>query len=548
MTAWTGAFLPMVALAWPLLLATFAALPPVRSRAVRLLPLAPLPALQLALAGAEGVTAAPDLLLGVTLGLDPAGRLLLGMTAALWLIAGLAAQPMAGQVRSSVFVGFWCLTLAGNVGVLLAADVLTFYVAFAAVSLASWYLVVHDGTPAALGAGRVYIVLAISGEVALLTGLLIGVDAAGGTGIAAVRAALGETALGPLAVTLLVAGFGIKAGLVPLHVWLPLAHPAAPVPASAVLSGAIVKAGLWGMLVFLPPGAAGQALVGLGLAGAFGAALWGLTQRNPKAVLAYSTVSQMGLMAMLVGAGGAARDMAPFFALHHGFAKGALFLLVGAILSAGTDRQRVVSIAIAGVVAASIAGAPLTGGAVAKAAVKPALAGWLAPAMSLSSFTTALLLVWFLRILATTRGRGSPAPGWTRRLLFPAAAGGLAIAAPWALWPDWTGRAPDYLLTPDAVAGGVWPLALALAVALVLRSRALPERPPGDLLCTLARLRPRQVHLPVLPAPPVMTGRTLARLLGAVAAAERRLLPWSVGGMLLSSLAVILLVLLAAAS
>jgi formate hydrogenlyase subunit 3/multisubunit Na+/H+ antiporter MnhD subunit len=155
-------------------------------------------------------------------------------------------------------------------------------------------------------------VIAIAGEVFLLLGLLLGAAAAGGVDIAAIRAALGTSGTGPVAIALLVAGFGIKAGLVPLHVWLPLAHPAAPVPASAVLSGAIVKAGLFGLILFLPDGAYGALLMGLGLTGAFGAALWGLTQPNPKAVLAYSTVSQMGLMVMFVGAGGAARELTPF--------------------------------------------------------------------------------------------------------------------------------------------------------------------------------------------------------------------------------------------
>jgi multicomponent Na+:H+ antiporter subunit D len=262
MTLWTGPLLPLVALVWPLLLAALTVLPALRGRAVRLLPLAPAPALWLAATGTGEVTTAPDLLLGVTLGLDDARRLLLGMAAALWLLAGLAAQPMAGRPHTAVFAGFWCLTLTGNLGVFLALDVVTFYVAFAAVSLSAWFLVVHDRTEPALRAGRVYIVMAIAGEVFLLLGLLLGAAAAGGTDIAAVRLALGTSGAGPVAIALLVAGFGIKAGLVPLHVWLPLAHPAAPVPASAVLSGAIVKAGLFGLIVFLPDGGVRRAAHG----------------------------------------------------------------------------------------------------------------------------------------------------------------------------------------------------------------------------------------------------------------------------------------------
>jgi hydrogenase-4 component B len=156
---------------------------------------------------------------------------------------------------------------------------------------------------------------------------------------------------GELAAALLIAGFGVKAGLLGLHVWLPLAHPVAPTPASAVLSGAMVKAGLLGWLRFLPLGTAalpvvGATLVVLGLAGAFLAALAGVLQRDAKTILAYSTVSQMGLLAVGVGlalAEPAAWPLAaaalPLYALHHGCTKAALFLGVptcGAV--AGSSR------------------------------------------------------------------------------------------------------------------------------------------------------------------------------------------------------------------
>ncbi|MFN4130767.1 MAG: proton-conducting transporter membrane subunit, partial [Paracoccaceae bacterium] len=229
----------------------------------------------------------------------------LGMTALVWTIAGWqAALTMERGTRAGLFAAFWCLTLAGNLGVFLAADVISFYLAFGAVSLAAWVLVVHDRTPAALAAGRLYIRLAVLGEAALLLGLLIGAGGADDLRIASVSAALQDGPLGPLGIGLLIVGLGIKAGMVPLHIWLPVAHPAAPVPGSAVLSGAIVKAGLIGMILFVPSGADwGVLLIVLGLAGAFGAALWGLTQTNPKAILAYSTISQMGLLLALVGAG-----------------------------------------------------------------------------------------------------------------------------------------------------------------------------------------------------------------------------------------------------
>ncbi len=542
MILWTGPLLPLAALVWPLLLAALTALPGLRAQGVRLLPIAPLPALWLALAGAEEVTTAPDLLLGVTLRLTEGGRLLLGMAAALWCLAGLAARPMAGKPNAALFAGFWMLTLTGNLGVFLARDIVTFYVAFAAVSLAAWFLIVHDRTPRALHAGSVYIVIALAGEVALLVGLILGADAAGSMVIAEVRAVLD-----PLPLALLVIGFGIKAGLVPLHVWLPLAHPAAPVPASAVLSGAIVKAGLFGLILFLPDGAFGPVLVGLGLAGAFGAALWGLTQANAKVVLAYSTISQMGLMIGLIGAGGAAREAVPYFALHHGFAKGALFLCVGVMLAAGARWQRLACLTVAGIVAASVAGFPLTGGALAKAAVKDGLPEIAVTVLSLTSVTTSLILIWFLVTLCGPEGSGA-ASRWTPRLMVPALAGVLALAVPWGLWPVWSDHEAAYLLTPATMWDALWPVVAALPFALARLLWHRKSRPLRDILRDIGRWRPGSTGLSegFAPAAWAARGEALsAALLGATGRLEGALIRWRVSGLLIPVVVLAIFALLA---
>ncbi len=541
MTLWTGPILLLVVLVWPLLLAGLTALHGLRERGVRLLPLAPLPALWLALAGNGEVLTAPDLLLGVTLGLDGSGRLLLGMTAVLWALAGLAAQPIAESPRSAIFSGFWLLTLTGNLAVFLALDIVTFYVAFATVSLASWFLIVHSRSTKALHAGRIYIIMALAGEVALLVGLIMGANAAGSLAIADVRDALSITGL-----ALLVVGFGIKAGLVPLHVWLPLAHPAAPVPASAVLSGAIVKAGLIGLILFLPEGVFGPVLIGLGLAGTFGAALWGLTQQDAKAVLAYSTVSQMGLMIMLIGAAGAAREAAPYYALHHGFAKGALFLLVGVMLAAQTRGQRLVCLGVAALVCGSVAGLPLTGGALAKAAVKDGLPEALALALSLSSVTTSLILIWFLaRLWQVERPGSDKAASWLLRLLIPVLAGGLAFACPWGLWSFWTGREPEYLFAAATIRDALWPVAIALPVGLLLVRKGLPSLPPGDLLLVLGRLRMAPLRLPSPTLPALLENDVIRAIPAATGRAEHALVQWRLGGPLIVLLVLLMFWLLA---
>ena len=149
---------------------------------------------------------------------------------------------------------WWLLTLTGSLGVFIAADLASFYLTFGLASLAAWGLVVHDGTPRAVDAGAIYLALAVLGEICLLLAFALLAAATPGDSLAIrdVVALLPASPWRGLTLALLIAGFGLKIGLVPLHVWLPLAHPAAPMPASAVLSGAIIKAGVIGLIRFLP--------------------------------------------------------------------------------------------------------------------------------------------------------------------------------------------------------------------------------------------------------------------------------------------------------
>ena len=115
-------------------------------------------------------------------------------------------------------------------GGFVAGDLVTWYAAFALVSLAAFGMVVHDRTEAARRAGSIYLLLAVLGEVCLLLAFaLLAVNVPGNTlSFADVVAALPTSPTRDVTIGLLIAGFGLKAGLVPLHVWLPLAHPEAP--------------------------------------------------------------------------------------------------------------------------------------------------------------------------------------------------------------------------------------------------------------------------------------------------------------------------------
>lgn len=498
--------------------------------------LAPVPAL--VLAGLSAPPPPPDLswlLLDLQLGLSPPLRVLLVATAVVWVGAGVAARGLVASSRTAAAT--WLLTLAGNLGVLLAADVTSLYVLFGVMSFAAYGLIVHDGTPAALRAGRVTVTLVVAGELALLVGLLLAVGVGGrGTGTAEVAEALAAGLAAPdatwarVAVGLLLAGFGVKAAVVPLHVWLPLAHPAAPVAASAALSGAMLTAGIAGWLHVLPIGAAeaagwGGVLVVAGLVSAVVGAVLGTLQPAPKVALAYSSVSQLGVITSLVGVALASPSAAPLAvvaaaitAVHHGIAKAALFVGVGlhARLTA-TSARRWLVIALA-LPALALAGAPLTSGWVAKSLGKGAVAAlpagtlpWLGTALVWVAVGTTLVMVRVLISLvrvqvavpggagsggAVSGGAGSGASTTTVRAL---AAGFTVlllatVSVTWVLTGAWLADAtslevvrpvPSWASVPDAV----WPIAIGAALGVVL-IRRLPDRglvPPGDLIALLER-------------------------------------------------------------
>jgi formate hydrogenlyase subunit 3/multisubunit Na+/H+ antiporter MnhD subunit len=191
--------------------------------------------------------------------------------------------------------------------------------------------------------------MALTGEAAILAGVCLLAGQLGNANFE-VLAQSPEALLQSPARWLLLGGFAIKLGMIPLHLWLPLAHPVAPVPASAILSAVIVKAGLLGCLRLVPPLAVdphwiGYLLLILGLTSAFGGVLLGLGQNRIKTVLAYSTISQMGLITSAL----ALQFLIPeqrewllgiigLLALHHGLNKAALFIACGQ--SPGANRWR----------------------------------------------------------------------------------------------------------------------------------------------------------------------------------------------------------------
>ena len=467
-----------------------------RERVPLLLALAPVPALAAALLAPAGATLVlPEPPFRMRLALDVPGAMLLGVAAFLWIVAGrYASAYLRGDPNAGRFAEWWLLTLTGNLGVFIAADLVTFYLTYSVVSLAAYGLIVHDGTPGSRRAGITYVALAVLGEAFLLMAFVF-MAAATPDGILSIRDAVAALPASPwreTALALLILGFGLKIGLVPLHVWMPLAYTAAPIPGAAVLSGAAVKAGVIGFIRFLPLGVAmpqwGETLAAAGIFSAFYGVLVGITQENPKTVLAYSSVSQMGLLAAALGMGLATGDASAalgvsFSATYHILVKGGLFLAIGVAATAGPRLWPV--LIPAAVLALGFGGLPLTGGALAKLAVKAQLGeGVVGTLATLSAAGSTLLMLHFLRRLIQTAPQGSEAVprggfGWPWLIMAFA-----AVAVPWGLFSTAGGGPVLEAFALATLWAALWPvlIGIVLAAGLWRWEHRLPLVPEGDVV------------------------------------------------------------------
>ncbi len=253
---------------------------------------------------------------------------------------------------------FFPVFLAAMNMVLVAADAFTFLLSWEFMSLASWALVMtHHGDDANRHAGYVYIVMASAGTLALLLafGLMAGPE--GGYAFATMRAHGAPAGFAGLVLVLALLGTGSKAGLVPLHVWLPLAHPAAPSHVSALMSGVMTKVAIYGFIriAFDLLGEldwwAGALVLSMGGVTAVLGVLYALMQHDLKRLLAYHTVENIGIIFIGLGlalafdtfgmraAAALALTAALFHVFNHSLFKSLLFFGAGAVLTATGERD-----------------------------------------------------------------------------------------------------------------------------------------------------------------------------------------------------------------
>ena len=360
----------------------------------------------------------PWVLTGVHWQLDNISQLFLIFSSLIWLVVSLyVAFEQNPQTKRPVYRCLFMLAMAGNMLLIVAADMASFYLGFALMGLSAYGIILQP-SQRARRAARVYLGYTLVAELALFIAMLILFESSGSMLFIDIE----QHAIPDLAVAFLLLGFGIKLALPGLHPWLPLTYTAAPLISVAVLSGPMMKAGLLGWIRFLPPGAEnlqtwGGVLIWLGVAGLVLGSILALMQYRASAILAYSSIAKMGLLSSLFGYSLAHPEQADIvigalilFAMHHLLVKSALFIGLNDYQQRHGDSWVYYGLVL---LSLSLIGLPFSGGSGAKSALDLATDGDLGLLLILSGFATALMMMhflWTVKKQAITSARISALP------------------------------------------------------------------------------------------------------------------------------------------
>lgn len=272
-----------------------------------------------------------------------------GVVAAfMWMMTLLFSREyLSHEKHQGRYYFFQLVTLSATLGVFLSSDLFTTFIFFEIMSFTSYVWVVQEETKGAIKAAETYLGVAVIGGMVLLIGLFLLYNSLGTLEMSELLSAAkgyGNKSLLYVAGTCTLVGFGAKAGAFPLHIWLPKAHPVAPAPASALLSGILTKAGIFGVLVvscniFLYDRTWGILLLVLGLCTMFVGALLAVFSVDLKRTLACSSMSQIGFI--LIGIGmqgilgeenGLAVRGTLLHMVNHSLIKLVLFMIAGVVV------------------------------------------------------------------------------------------------------------------------------------------------------------------------------------------------------------------------
>ena len=261
----------------------------------------------------------------------------------MWMMTSVFSTEYFAHYRNrNRYYLFQLITLGATTGIFLSADLYTTFIFFEIMSFSSYVWVAHDEKYESMRAAATYLAVAVIGGLTLLMGLFLLYNQAGTLVISELYEACQGKNVYPAALCMLV-GFGAKAGAFPLQIWLPKAHPVAPAPASALLSGILTKTGIFGVLVIscqilLHDAVWGAFILVIGTITMFLGAFLALFSIDFKRTLACSSVSQIGFI--LVGVGmqgllGEANEIAirgtVLHMVNHSLFKLVLFMVAGVI-------------------------------------------------------------------------------------------------------------------------------------------------------------------------------------------------------------------------
>ena len=284
---------------------------------------------------------------GLTLKADGFRMLYSCIAAFMWMMSGFFTPDYMRHGHARTRYSFFNLmTLGATLGVFLSDDLYTTFVFFEIMSFTSYVWVAQEETEGALKAASTYLAVAVIGGLTTLMGLFLlhfHLGTLSFDGLQAAMAASGSKPVLTVATWLTLVGFAGKAGMFPVHIWLPKAHPVAPAPASALLSGILTKSGIFGLIVIcsrLMPGNAafGNALLVLASITMFLGALLALFSTDLKRTLACSSMSQVGFIAVglsmmvLLGAEGSLAAYGTVMHMaNHSLIKLVLFMCAGVV-------------------------------------------------------------------------------------------------------------------------------------------------------------------------------------------------------------------------
>lgn len=305
-------------------------------------------------------TAGPFPFAAFSIRIDPLAALMVLVISLVTIAAGLfSLSYLKGYLgRGAAAIGFFMnLFIASMVMVAIVDNAFYFILFWEGMTIASYFLVVCERDDAAVDAGFIYFFIAHAFSMLVMVAFLLLFMETGSLEFAAFRAPAPPTWLASIIFLLALFGFGAKAGMMPLHTWLPRAHPAAPSNASALMSGVMIKLGVYGIIRvgvdFLGASTAwwGWMVLAFGAVSAVLGAFYALSEQDIKRLLAYSSVENVGIILMGAGAGmvGIATRQpvlatvgllaALYHLLNHAAFKGLLFLGAGALLDGLSTRD-----------------------------------------------------------------------------------------------------------------------------------------------------------------------------------------------------------------